>query len=62
MKTNPKSGQLFALEIYKKNNFIYGILLRERESLSHQGKVWRALIKGRITDVFVEGDYFHILS
>ena len=61
MKTKPQPGQLFALEVYKKNNFIYGILLRERESLSHQGKVWRALLKGKITDVFVDGDYFHIL-
>jgi len=61
MKTNPRSGQLFALEIYKKNNFIYGILLRERENLPHQGKVWKALIKGSITDVFVDGDYFNIL-
>ena len=61
MKTKLQPGQLFALETYKKNNFIYGILLRERESLSHQGKVWRALLKGKITDVFVDGDYFHIL-
>ena len=62
MKTKPHPGQLFALEVYKKNNFIYGILLQEKESLSHPGKYWNALIKGRVTGVFVEGDYFHILS
>lgn len=62
MKAKPQPGQLFSLEIYRKNNFIYGILLRKRESLSHQDKVWRALLRGRITDVFVEGDYFHILD
>ena len=62
MKTKPQSGQLFALEVYKKNNFIYGILLRERESLSHHGRIWRALLKGKETDVFVEGNYFQILS
>jgi len=62
MKTKPQPGQLFSLEVYKKNNFIYGILLRERESLSHHGRIWRALLKGKETDVFVEGNYFHILS
>jgi hypothetical protein len=62
MKTKPQPGQLFALEVYKKNNFIYGILLQENESLSHPGKYWRALIKGRVTGVFVEGDYFYFLS
>lgn len=62
MKAKPQPGKLFGLETYRKNNFIYGILLHERESLSHQGKVWRAFLKGRITDVFVEGDYFHILD
>ena len=61
MKTKPQAGQLFALETYQKNNFIYGILLRERESLSHNGRIWKALLKGKETDVFVEGDYFHIL-
>ena len=62
MKNKHQPGQLFALEVYKKNNFIYGILLRERESLSHRGRIWRALLKGKETDVFVEGNYFHILS
>ena len=62
MKTKPQPGQLFALEVYKKNNFIYGILLRERESLSHRGRIWRALLKGKETDVFVEGNYFQIIS
>ena len=61
-KCSLKPGKLFALEIYRKNNFIYGILLGERKSLSHQGRIWHALLKGRITDVFVEGDYFHILD
>lgn len=62
MKTKPHPGQLFALEIYKKNNFTYGILLQEKESLSNPGKYWKALMKGKIVDVFVEEDYFHFLS
>ena len=68
MKNNYASGDLFALEnlLSKDSNFLYGILIKENTKIIKHKKItidysWKALLEGKIVDVYVDSIYFHQL-
>ena len=66
MKNNCESGDLFALENLssKDSNFSYGILIKENTVINKKiayDESWKALLGGKIVNVFVDSIYFHQL-
>ena len=68
MNNQYKSGDLFALEnlLSEDSNFSYGILIRENTKIIKYKKItidysWKALLEGKIVDVYVDSIYFHQL-
>ena len=68
MKNNYASGDLFALEnlLSEDSNFLYGILIKENTKIIKYKKItidysWKALLEGKIVDVYVDSIYFHQL-
>ncbi len=60
MTKRHKPGNLFAIK-YKKNNYTYGILLKQKISYNYNRKIWKGLVEGKLVDVFVDGDIFIVL-
>lgn len=62
------SGDLFALEnlLSENSNFSYGILIRKNTKIIKYKKItidhsWKALLDGKLVDVYVDSIYFHQL-
>lgn len=60
------SGDLFVLENLLTKNCDYGILIRKNTKIIKYKKItidhsWKALLDGKLVDVYVDSIYFHQL-
>ena len=60
------SGDLFILENLLTENCDYGILIRKNTKIIKYKKItidhsWKALLDGKLVDVYVDSIYFHQL-